>query len=331
MMKLGKVVAVVVTYNRKELLARCLDAILRQTRLPDEIIVVNNSSSDGTLNMLEAQYAGEVAVLNMLNNVGGAGGFYRGINWACDQSADWIWMMDDDGVPDNDALEKLLGAAKNGLYDILNAAVVDIDDPKLLSFGLEAGGRVLGTVGELTSAAGPDGLIANAANPFNSTLVSRTLIDKIGCVKLEMFIWGDEIEFVDRARESGAAIATVMSARHFHPKNKKNVVRVPFSGGKLKVVIAPQHAANVHARNMAYNARKSSFLVKLLKPALYFVFFCSQGKLKRSVDFVRYWRDGVSDRYDLAPSRAELRLKAEEFEVKFAPDSCKATSQATSI
>jgi len=47
-----KIAAVVVTYNRLELLKQCIDSIKNQTRKPDEIIVVNNSSTDGTLEWL---------------------------------------------------------------------------------------------------------------------------------------------------------------------------------------------------------------------------------------------------------------------------------------
>lgn len=47
-----KVCAVIVTYNRKELLRECLKAVLGQTRPPDHILVVDNASTDGTLEML---------------------------------------------------------------------------------------------------------------------------------------------------------------------------------------------------------------------------------------------------------------------------------------
>ena len=89
-----KITAVVVTYNRLELLRKVVDG-LRRNNLSD-IIVVNNGSTDGTQEWLEAQ-----THLNVVHqdNVGGSGGFYTGIKKAYDEGADWIWCMDDDVTP----------------------------------------------------------------------------------------------------------------------------------------------------------------------------------------------------------------------------------------
>lgn len=86
------VVAVVVTYNRRELLKRNLSC-LRANRPVQSIVVVNNGSTDGTTEWLKEQK--DLIVIHQ-ENVGGSGGFYRGIQHACQLKADWIWCMDDD-------------------------------------------------------------------------------------------------------------------------------------------------------------------------------------------------------------------------------------------
>lgn len=99
-----KVSSVVVTYNRLQLLIRVIAAIKSQTFRVDEIIVVNNSSTDGTNEWLSNQ--SDITVITQ-DNLGGAGGFNRGIKYAYDSNADWIWTMDDDVFPEPTALEEL--------------------------------------------------------------------------------------------------------------------------------------------------------------------------------------------------------------------------------
>ena len=98
-----KIIAVVVTYNRLSLLKRNLDC-LRQNKPLSSIIVVNNGSTDGTAEWLAEQQ--DVMVLTQAN-VGGSGGFYTGIQHACQCGADWIWCMDDDVFPRPDCLKFL--------------------------------------------------------------------------------------------------------------------------------------------------------------------------------------------------------------------------------
>ena len=63
-----------------------------------------------------------------------------------------------------------------------------------------------------------NGLIANAANPFNGTLVSRELVAEIGYPNKEFFIKGDEVDYKQRAFEVEAYVVTVADARYIHPR-----------------------------------------------------------------------------------------------------------------
>jgi|YelNatPaOPRAMG01_1025707.scaffolds.fasta_scaffold60829_1 rhamnopyranosyl-N-acetylglucosaminyl-diphospho-decaprenol beta-1,3/1,4-galactofuranosyltransferase len=102
------VAAVVVTYNRKDLLRQCLDGILRQTRPVDAIYVVDNASTDGTGQMIAAEYADRVIYERLPENTGGAGGFHHGMKRPYEDGHDWIWVIDDDVVHDPDCLKALL-------------------------------------------------------------------------------------------------------------------------------------------------------------------------------------------------------------------------------
>ena len=109
-----QVCAVVVTFNRKVMLEECLNALLVQSRPVDRILVVDNKSTDDTLEMLRTHFPSErfpqITVLPLEVNSGGAGGFHDGLEWAHQHGFDWFWLLDDDTMVHKWALEALLNA-----------------------------------------------------------------------------------------------------------------------------------------------------------------------------------------------------------------------------
>ncbi|HTW86999.1 MAG TPA: glycosyltransferase [Candidatus Binataceae bacterium] len=101
-----RVLAHVHTFNDAEFVERALDAIRRQTRPPDAILVVDNASTDGTLDKASSK---DVAVVRNSTNLGMGGAIGIGFARALEQKFDWTWIVEPDGVPEPDALEKLLG------------------------------------------------------------------------------------------------------------------------------------------------------------------------------------------------------------------------------
>lgn len=227
--------AVIVTYNRKELLSQNIEMLLKQTMTVDSIIIVDNCSSDGTYEYLKncGWTTEPFLYLKTETNIGGAGGFYTGVKAAYEAGADWIVLMDDDGrMADEHTMEILYRAARK-LYDenrgerklFVNALV---QKGELLSFKIDH----MYTVVEAMTAA-KNGLIEGAANPFNGTLISRELVSDIGYPKKEFFIKGDEVDYKQRALDAGAYVGTVTEAKYIHPRPEtveKTVlgVKVPF-------------------------------------------------------------------------------------------------------
>jgi rhamnopyranosyl-N-acetylglucosaminyl-diphospho-decaprenol beta-1,3/1,4-galactofuranosyltransferase len=104
-----RVIAVVVTYNRRVLLLEALAAVHAQSRAADAVIVVDNASTDDTAAAVRRHYP-TVALTELARNTGGAGGFAGGLALALDSAADLVWLMDDDTVPEPDALRAMLDA-----------------------------------------------------------------------------------------------------------------------------------------------------------------------------------------------------------------------------
>jgi rhamnopyranosyl-N-acetylglucosaminyl-diphospho-decaprenol beta-1,3/1,4-galactofuranosyltransferase len=207
-----RVVAVVVTFNRLSLL-QGLVARLREVPEVDEIVVVDNASSDGTGEWLAG--AG-VTHRSLTENRGGAGGFHDGMAWAMELGADLAWLMDDDGMPDLDCLGTLL--ARREQHDFWGPVVVDEANPDRLVFPirLPGGTRVVHRMDDVVAAA-VDGVIEGVVIPFNGVLVTRELVERIGLPREEFFIWGDDHEYRLRAERAGGRVATVVGARVRHP------------------------------------------------------------------------------------------------------------------
>ncbi|GAC1381255.1 MAG: hypothetical protein NVSMB48_08850 [Marmoricola sp.] len=213
-----RVVAVVVTFNRRDLLARLLTALRATPRL-DEIIVVDNASTDGT-DALLAETGGPgvpVHALTLATNTGGAGGFHAGLAAALERGADLAWLMDDDGIPDRHCLTRLLEF--EGSLDFWGPAVLAEHDRSQLCFPIRLPGRtaVVSRMADVTAAAAADRLLPDIVIPFNGVLVTRALVERIGLPREEFFIWGDDHEYRLRAERAGARIATVVDAFFLHP------------------------------------------------------------------------------------------------------------------
>lgn len=106
-----KIAALVVSYNRPDELRMVIDALFRQSQLPDSVIVVDNCGIVSVRSCLQ-DWGDRVTVIRTPENLGGAGGFGYGLNHVlqCNPDMDWIWLMDDDAVPEPDALLHLIRA-----------------------------------------------------------------------------------------------------------------------------------------------------------------------------------------------------------------------------
>ncbi len=266
-----RITAVVVTFNRLVLLQR-LVARLREVEVLDEVLVVDNASPDGTGEWLAAQ-APPVKTLSLESNRGGAGGFHAGLRRAFDDGADLVWLMDDDGLPEPDCLKVLLD--QDG-FDFWGPAVLAEQDPSRLCFPIRLPGRaaVVHRMVEVELAA-RDGVIADVVIPFNGVLVTRDLVERIGTPREDFFIWGDDVEYLWRARAAGARTGTVVAARFLHPATDD--LGTPMAFGRTTYNHSPSDLKHYcMARNNLVNLRDyrgwPSALAFVAKTAWFYTF-----------------------------------------------------------
>ena len=195
--KKHSVCAVVVTYNRLELLKQCVEALRAQSAGCD-ILIVDNASTDGTVRWAAGQQGCHYR--NTGSNLGGAGGFNRGMRWAVEAGYGFVWVMDDDTLPEPDALEKLLEAdrALGGNYGWLSSVALWTD-----------GGECKMNRQKLKksyydySPFLKYGLVQAEQATFVSLFLRSQTVCRFGLPITEFFIWGDDLEFTRRIAVRG--------------------------------------------------------------------------------------------------------------------------------
>lgn len=292
------VAAVIVTYNRKELLIECLDAVCNQTYRPDAIYIIDNNSNDGTPELLlEKKYIQKLPeckeeinqiikgrVTSLLNplevidiiyvrkkeNDGGAGGFHEGINLAYKDNFDWLWIMDDDGIPEKNCLNILLGYSRKKIIDYVAPNLID-----------ELGKSHFSNFFEVTSL----DTINYYGGPFNGILISNYLVSIVGLPIKSFFIWGDEMEYRNRIMEKGFITLTVKNAIHRHKRttiNYKKVPRVYFFTRNL--IYCSRLFNGVYRSNFVY---KLGVYITILKILAYGICFINFNQVKNCLKGIR--------------------------------------------
>ncbi|AZZ45689.1 dTDP-4-dehydrorhamnose reductase [Pseudomonadaceae bacterium SI-3] len=211
---MDQIYAVVLSYKRKDLLKRCLEGISAQSRPCDAIIVVDNASNDGTEEVLLDSEVANLKVYVLSRNTGASGGFSAGFRMAYQQGADFVWMMDDDVIPEPDALEKLLEADQR---------LAEHKQPRsfLLSRAFTEAGLLTNVprIDERTNAIDYEnwpallhlGVVPVRPATYVSILVPRETLARHGVPLAPMFMWGDDTEFTLRISQDTPGYLVVAS------------------------------------------------------------------------------------------------------------------------
>ncbi|WP_158636965.1 glycosyltransferase [Extensimonas vulgaris] len=249
-MREGSVAAVVVSYNRKELLSHCLRKLTSQSRRPDRVFIVDNASTDGTAELLcdnDCLQRRGVQVIRLSENIGGAGGFGCGVEHAMRAGFDWMWLMDDDAAPHSDALEELLKVAKDPSNIYGSLAISGAETSWMMTL---LGERKVTThhVQEIPASAQVQML------PFLGFFIHRSLVEKIGLPDAGFFIAADDVEYCVRARQAGADIIVAGLSHIDHPKSRP--YKIQFFGYTLTGLELPPWKRYYDTRNRLLIARR---------------------------------------------------------------------------
>ena len=191
---MNKVVAVVVTYNRKILLEECINSLLNQTK-PLDVIIVDNFSTDGTEEVVKKYVGKNLKYFNTGSNLGGAGGFNYGMKKAVEFKYDYCWIMDDDTIPNSDALEAMLNKAKD-LKDNFSfmSSIALWTDGSLCKMNIQAlSSNAIANYESLYN-----NVIELKSASFVSCFMNMKYVKKAGYPITDFFIYGDDMEYTMR-------------------------------------------------------------------------------------------------------------------------------------
>ena len=189
-----KVMAVVVTYNRKELLKESIKALLEQDYNNCHILIVDNASTDGTKEFIEEEIQNsKVNYVNTGANLGGAGGFNFGMKKAHELGCEFIWLMDDDCIVHKDSLTELINADKelNGNYGFLSSKVL-WKDKSICKMNIQKRKFSKWLKDFETNKQN----IAMAS--FVSLFLKIAIVEEMGLPIKDFFIWTDDWEYTRR-------------------------------------------------------------------------------------------------------------------------------------
>lgn len=186
-------IAVLVTYNKPQLLEECLNAILEQSTPIDKVVVIDNNSNEQTGKVLSNFSGDKIVVVKLDSNIGGAGGFNRGMKEAMKLNpTDGLWIMDDDTIPSKTAFEQIQ-KTKNTVQNEFSFICSNVrwTDGKACIMNIP------GPAGIWNEFVQNGAVKVNMAS-FVSIYFSSEAIKKVGFPISEFFIWGDDMEYTQR-------------------------------------------------------------------------------------------------------------------------------------
>lgn len=213
-----KVVILVLNWNRKEITCACLDSLKELDYDRHEVLVIDNGSEDGSEKEIKKRYPW-AGVLQNGENLGYAEGNNRGIRWALNNGADYIFIINNDTKIPKDCVSRLVEAAeRNSSYGILGPVAFDYDGEKTLPSGFVIDwNRINWCPFEPV-----DGAVVldhrNSIYPVDIVqgdgfFVRRAVFEKIGIFDARFFFMHDESDFCCRAKKQGFKIGTVRDAK----------------------------------------------------------------------------------------------------------------------
>jgi rhamnopyranosyl-N-acetylglucosaminyl-diphospho-decaprenol beta-1,3/1,4-galactofuranosyltransferase len=208
----------------------------------------------------------------MLKNLGGGGGFHFGAKCAYEKGADWIWLMDDDCLPDQNCLKNLMSNIDSD-YNVYSPVMLSLEDRKTVLWGLK---------GEAHT-----GNKSVCPLPFNGFLIHRKLINKIGYPDKEFFIYGDDTDYSLRVISSGSLLIMVTDSILYHPYRNMikefNIIKMFLS--KLWVYYKLRNAIIIYKR---HNYVSKNQIVMFMSAFLFYI-------VTLRFDFIKLWIEGFKD------------------------------------
>lgn len=221
-----KVYIILINWNGASDTLECLTSIKRLSYPNYEIIVVDNGSSDNSVTSIKERHP-EVITIESQNNLGFSGGNNLAINFALKNGADYVWLLNNDTVVDNDALSHLVRTASQSVENgIVGSVIYNYADREIIQFSDAAidWKKAKFRISTLHHVKTFEAECAHGC----SMLVSRQVCLSIGLLDEKYFLYVEELDWCVRARNAAFKCLIEPKSRVYH----KLSASVNKTGGK---------------------------------------------------------------------------------------------------
>lgn len=214
-----KVFVIILNYNGNRSIVRCLSSVYRSSYKNFEVVVVDNASTDGSLEMVRAKFSRAHVIMNGFN-VGFATGNNVGIRFALEKFADYVFILNNDAYLEHDSLEKMVSYMQNKKN-------VGIVSPTIFS-GNDRHIWFVGGIIDWLRMKSAHLTVVDSKNPHEieyacgcAMLVSNAVFKEIGLFDERFFLYYEDTDFCIRARKKGFKIMLVPTAEVFHDEQSE--------------------------------------------------------------------------------------------------------------
>lgn len=216
-----RVAVLILNWNGRELTIDCLDSLIPVETPNVELIVVDNGSTDGSVEAIRGRFGNRVTVIANEHNLGFAGGNNAGIRYALDAGADFVLLLNNDTVVDAALIDHLL-------QPFADDPGVGITGPKIYYYTPRdqiwfAGGRIFlarGTSCHIGIRQTDNGQYDRRAEIDYVTgcalMASRAVFEKCGLLDPGYVAYYEDVDFCMRARRAGFSIVFEPGGRVWH-------------------------------------------------------------------------------------------------------------------
>jgi len=197
-----KIAVVIVTFNRCDELVKTITAIQNQGIIENDIIVINNNSTDTTKNILDSNYK-NIQSIHLNENIASAGGFSKGMQTAFEKGYDWVWLFNDDSRPVEGSLQSILAHVNSDKIQIglLKIANKDENNKAVLLYWNGVRKPVYVDVS--------NDIVQTDLITFDGCIISKKTIEKIGYCDPLYFMGTYEFDYCLKAKDAGIGVYTL--------------------------------------------------------------------------------------------------------------------------
>lgn len=220
---------VICNFNKVDYLKGCLETLYKSNfeNLIYDVIVVDNASTDGSPDFIKENYP-HIVLLQNETNIGGSGGFDRGIRYAIQEEYDYVVLLDNDILLEVNTILNLYKYIKiNPKAGVVGSKICTMDNPDILQ---EMGSFIdyenkFNVYTPLKSHK-DDSLLPEVVEcdyvPACCMITTKEVLEKVGSFNTEHFIYWDDMDWCTRVKRENYEIHAINSSRVFHKMGAAN-------------------------------------------------------------------------------------------------------------